>query len=433
MILKEMGYKVTGSDEDAYPPGATVIDRGKIRRFGKYSPSNLEARPDLVIIGNHVKGNNPEVREAMKRKLKIFSLPRLIGEIFARKKSIVIAGTHGKTTTTALISWILESAGLSPSYLIGGIMRNTQRGFNLGKGDFFVIEGDEYRTAFFDKKPKFFYYKPKIAVLNNCEFDHPDYFKDIAMVKNNFFRFLKLVPKKCLVVGGVDDPNVAFLFKKIKRPKISYGLNKIADYQGFDFRFGKKTMKFKVRKNGNFFGEFKTFLTGEINVKNTLAGITIADYLGIELEKIQKGVMSFRGVDRRFEVVSKAKGIIIIDDYAHHPTKIKGTLSAAKTRYRKNKIFCVFEPHTYSRTRALLSDYAQSFRGADEVIVAKLMPAREKDQKPTITSQEVVKEIGKYNKDVKFISKSSEIMVYLALKLSKGDVVIVMSVGGMSR
>lgn len=429
VMLKKMGYKITGSDQDAYAPGTEIVDKAGIKRFKKYSPSNLDS-PDLVVIGNHIRSDNPEAQTAIKKNFKIISLPELIGKIFADKKRIVIAGTHGKTTTTSLIAWCLETADLNPSYLAGGIMQNTGRGFKLGKGDFFVVEGDEYRTAFFDQRPKFFHYKPGVAVLTTCELDHPDYFDSLLEVKKVFLKFLNLVPENGLVVLGVDDPNIASILGGIDKPKISYGLSREAKYRGFDIEFGTP-VKFKVKTDGEFLGEFSISLPGIINVQNALAAIAALHFLGIDLEKIRKGIKSFSGVKRRFEIVGKPKGITIIDDYAHHPTKIGETLSAARTRHKKNKIYCVFEPHTYSRTKALLSGYARAFDQADEVIIAKLMPAREKGQKPIITSRKVVGAIKKYNPNVRLIPKSLEILEYLTSKVGKGDVVIIMSVGGL--
>jgi len=429
VMLKEMGNEVSGSDQNAYAPATDVIDRARIKRFGNHSPENL-GNPDLVVIGNHIQEDNIEAKEAIKRKLNVVSLPELIGKIFTDKKRIVIGGTHGKTTTSSLIAWVLESAGLDPSYLIGGILKNNESGFNLGKGNFFVIEGDEYRTAFFDKSPKFFHYKPYVAVLTTCEMDHPDYFKNLSEVKKTFIKFLELVPKDGLALCGIDDFNVDRIFKKIKKPKISYSLNKTSDYQAFDLRFGDVT-NFKVKKSKELLGEFQTKLSGIINVQNALAAIAVADYLGIKFEKIQKAITTFEGAKRRFEIIGSPKGITVIDDYAHHPTKIKKTLAAARTKYRTNKIYCVFEPHTYSRTKALISDYAQAFNQANEVIISKLMPAREAGQKPTITSERVVASIKKYNSNAKFIPESLQIMEYLIPLIKTGDVVIIMSVGGL--
>jgi len=429
VMLKKMGYKITGSDQDAYPPGTEMIDKAGIKWFRKYSSSNLDS-PDLVVVGNHIKSDNSEAQTAIKKKLAVVSLPELIAKIFADKKRIVIAGTHGKTTTSSLIAWVLETANLNPSYLIGGIMQNTDQGFKLGKGDFFVIEGDEYRTAFFDQRPKFFHYKPDIAIFTTCEFDHPDYFESFLEVKKVFLKFLNLVPEEGLIILGVDDSDIFKIQKGVDRPKISYGLNEKAQCRGFDIEYGTPA-KFKVRIGDEFLGEFKIFLPGKINIQNALAAIAVAHHLGIDIEKIQKGISSFKGVKRRFEIVGQVKGVAVIDDYAHHPTKIRKTLAAARTRYRKNKIYCIFEPHTYSRTKTLLVDYAQAFKQADEVVIAKLMPSREAGQKPSISSQEVVRAIKKYNSNVKLIPQSLKILEYLVGEVRKGDVVIIMSVGGL--
>lgn len=429
VMLKKMGYQVTGSDQDAYPPGTRVVDQAKIKWFKKYSSANLKA-PDLVVIGNHIRSDNIEARRAIKKKLAIISLPELIGKIFADKKRIVVAGTHGKTTTTSLISWCLETARFDPSYLVGGIIQNTGKGFKLGQGDFFVVEGDEYRTAFFDQKPKFFHYKPNVAVLTTCELDHPDYFASLLEIKKVFFKFLNFVPQDGLVVLGIDDANIVKMQKGINRPQISYGLTRKAKYKGFDIELGTP-VRFKVKTDDQFLAEFEILLPGKINVQNALAAIAVTHRLGVPLRKIKKGIATFKGVKRRFEIVGKPRGITIIDDYAHHPTKIKKTLAAARSLYPQNKIYCLFEPHTYSRTKALLSDYSRVFDQADEVIVASLMPAREADQKPSITSQEVVGAIKKYQKNVRFIADSAAILEHLVSRLKQGNVLIIMSVGGL--
>lgn len=429
VMLKKMGYRVTGSDQDAYPPGTTTVDQAKIKWFEKYDPINLD-KPDLVVVGNHIRKSNSEVQAALKRKLKVISLPELIAKIFSDKRRIVVAGTHGKTTTTSLIAWILETTGLNPSYLIGGIMLNTNKGFKMGKGDFLVVEGDEYRTAFFDPQPKFFHYHPEIAVLTTCELDHPDYFDGLGEIRETFIKFLNLVPENGLVVAGIDDTNVPGIINEIKSPKISYGLTKKAKYQADEIKFVGPS-QFKVKINGEFFGNFSLFLPGIINIQNALAAIAVAHYLKVPMEKIKKAISTFKGVKRRFEIAGQVKGVTVIDDYAHHPTKIKKTLAAARTKYPRNKLYCVFEPHTYSRTKALLTDYARAFDQADEVIVAKLMPSREADQAPSITSEEVVAAIKKFLPNVQLIPDSEKILVYLQSKVVKGDVVIIMSVGGL--
>lgn len=430
VMLKKIGYQVTGSDQDAYPPSTEVVKEAGIRCFEKYSPFNLGAS-DLVVIGNHIRSDNPEAKTAIKKNLTVISLPELIGKIFTDKRRIVIAGTHGKTTTTSLIAWVMQAAGLDPSYLVGGIIQNTGRGFKLGKGDFFVVEGDEYRTAFFDQRPKFLHYHPEIAVLTTCEFDHPDYFASLVEVKNTFFKFLNQVPDNGLVVLGVDSSENAKIFKELKKPKISYGLSKRAKCVGFDIKPGLPT-RFKVKLGDELLGDFEIFLPGSINVQNALASIAVGHHLGISNKNIKKAIASFKGVKRRFEIMGKVKGVTVIDDYAHHPTKIRKTLSAARTIYKKNKIYCVFEPHTYSRTKALLIDYAQAFGKADEVIIAKLMPAREADQEPSISSREVIQAIKEYHPRVKLILKLSEILKYLTSQVDQGDVVMIMSVGGLN-
>lgn len=426
-MLAKIGYQVSGSDESAYPPGTEVVDRAGVKRFENYSALNLQGA-DLVVIGNHINQDNVEARFAFQESFPVMSLPQLIGQLFSDKQRLVVAGTHGKSTTTALIAWCLRQAGLEPSYLVGGVMKNTGQGFNLGKGDYLVIEGDEYRTSFFDNQPKFFHYRPKIAVLTNCELDHPDFFKDLAAVKKTFQQFLNFLPNDGLAVLGIDCPATAGL---ATNAKLTFGLTKKADYQAVGIRFEKKT-QFQVKKKGRFLSEFTLSLPGEINVQNALAAITVSDYLGASLTTIKKAIASFQGVGRRFEIVGQPGGITVVDDYAHHPTKISKTLAAARSYHRQGKIYAIFEPHTYSRTKALLFEYGKAFSQADEVIIASLMPAREKGQKPIISSQDVVHAISLHHSRAIFLDSDEKIINHLAGRAQKGDLVILMSVSGMN-
>lgn len=431
ITLKKQGFKITGSDQGAYPPTTHLLKEEGIDWSKHYSAHNLKEKPDLVVIGAHISANNPEAKAAIEKKFKTTSLPALIYKIFQNKKRIVIAGTHGKTTTTSLLAWILQSAKLNPSYLIGGLLKNTNRGYQSGKGKYVVIEGDEYRTAFFDQKPKILHYHPDIAILTTCELDHPDYFPNLSQVKKAFLQFLKMVSKNGLIVLGIDDPQVNSLQKEIKGPVITYGLTPKADYQAKNIVYREGKTEFEVIKKGQSLAKFSLTLPGQINVQNALTAIAVTDQLNIPVKIIHEAVASFQGARRRFEVVGVVNDIVVIDDYAHHPTKIAKTLKAAQEKYPQARILVVFEPHTYSRTKALFENYLQALKLADEAIITPLFPAREKGQKPTVTSQDLVNELRKLHASVHYIKENQEIVKYLKKNLKKGDIVIIMSVGGL--
>ena len=429
-MLARLGYQVSGSDDEAYPPGTEIVDQAGIKRFEKYSALHL-GQVDLVVIGNQIEADNPEARKALTGGFQVVSVPQLIGQLFQDKQRLVVAGTHGKSTTTALISWCLEQAGFKPSYLIGGVMKNTGQGFRLADGDYLVIEGDEYRTSFFDPQPKFLHYQPQIAVVTNCELDHPDFFTDLPAVKKAFGEFLNLVPDHGLAVLGVDCPAVVELASKLKKPKLTYGLKSQADYQAVKIQF-TATTQFQVQKKGKNLAEFQLALPGEINVQNALAAIAVADYLKIDLVALKKSLADFQGVGRRLEIVGRPKDIIVIDDYAHHPTQIRQVLAAVRSRYPQGKIYAVFEPHTFSRTKALLAGYAGAFGAAEAVVIAPLMPARESGQPATISSAEVVRTIGRHQPQVVFLDQEEKIISHLLDRIKQKDIIIIMSVGGLN-
>lgn len=430
ITLKEQGYKITGSDQDAYPPTTTLLKEKGINWHPCYSPNNLKEKPDLVIIGNHISPENPEAKEAIKQKLKILSLPELIYQIFKNKKRIVVAGTHGKTTTTSMIAWILQNSGLDPSYLIGGIMKNTNKGYHTGQGKYVVIEGDEYRTAFFDPKPKILHYCPDIAVLTTCELDHPDYFKNLQQTKKAFLDFLEMIPRSGFIVLGVDDPNVFSLQRKVARKIISYGVSAQADYQAKNITHVNGQPNFEVVCKGKRLAKLSLQLPGLINIQNALAAVTVCHQLKISVAQIKKALASFPGARRRFEVIGIKNDIVIVDDYAHHPTKILATLKAAQEKYPQKRIIAVFEPHTYSRTKVLFKEYLRSLKIADKIIFAPLLPAREKGQPETVTSKDLVKELREIHPAASYLEKE-KIVEYLINDLKKGDVVVIMSVSGL--
>lgn len=430
ITLKQQGFQITGSDENAYPPTTDLLKKEGVK-VTSYSPDNLIKRPALVVIGNHVNADNVEVQAAQKQNLKITSLPALIYQLFSDKKRIVVAGTHGKTTTASLIAWILKSCDLDPSYLIGGLIRNTHQGYRSGQGEYVVIEGDEYKTAFFDTQPKIFHYHPDIAVLTTCEFDHPDYFQNLDQVKETFIRFLNQVSENGIAILNVDDANIASFQKQIKPKIATCGFSDQADYRIQKVLYQPDHTEFEINYDGKILATFSLKLPGQINVQNAAGAIAVAHQLNIPQEKIKKALSSFFGVSRRFEVIFENQDLAIIDDYAHHPTKISETIKAARLRYPQSHLWVIFEPHTYSRTRALFPDYVQSLKNADQIILSPLLPARERNKTPTIKSQDIVKELASINKKAFYFAQKKDLIQYLVNHWQRKSVILIMSVSGL--
>ena len=375
-LLRRAGYEVTGSDANVYPPMSTQLEAEGIALMMPYAAANIEkARPDLVIVGNACKRDHVEVVEADRRGLPCTSFPAALGAFFlAKKKSFVVAGTHGKTTTTALLAWLLESAGRKPSFLVGGITQNFGTSARSSEGDDFVIEGDEYDSAFFDKVAKFFHYMPKIAVVTSVEFDHADIYADMNAYEAAFERFVAMVPKDGLLFLCADDPNAQRLAEHAKTRVIRYGIAATdAELRATDVEPHAGGMRFTASLLGVSLGEFTMQMTGRHNVWNALAAIGMAHMgAGVSAAEIQKGLAAFQGVKRRQEVRGEAGGVTVVDDFAHHPTAVRETIAAVKARHPGRRLVAIYEPRTNTARRAIhQQEYATAFDGADLVMLAR--------------------------------------------------------------
>ncbi len=430
-ILRSMGYKIKGSDSNFYPPVSELLLRLGIPVY-KYSPENLKERPDLVIIGNVIKRDNPELLEILKKDIHYLSFPQAVKKLLLRgKKSIVIAGTHGKTTTTALISWILRRAGLDPSFIIGGIAKNFDSNFYLGKGEFFVIEGDEYDSAFFDKRPKFLHYDPCLAVITNIEFDHADIYKDISDVILSFRSFIKLIPEDGILVYNRESYILDLEAKKSSSWIISYGTEDSLWYVKDTWTEEGRTF-FLVCKEGKEYMKLSTLLYGRHNLSNILAGIAISDYLGIPKDTVRHAVEGFKGVKRRLEHIGEKNGILVIDDFAHHPTEVRESLRALRERFPKRRIIAVFEPRTNSSRRDVFQkSYVFSFDSADIVMIPEppMMEGIPEDER--FSSALLVEDLKKRGLDAYYFPDKGKLLSQLLKKTKKGDIVIFMSNGIM--
>lgn len=436
-MLQARGHRVTGSDEHVYPPMSTMLESLGIEIRRGYDAANLTLAPDCVVVGNAIPRGNPEVEQTLNRRLLYRSLPDVLKKEFIRdRRSLVVAGTHGKTTTTSLAAWVVDQAGLNPSFLVGGVVQNFGVSFRVTDSDYFIIEGDEYDTAYFDKGPKFMHYLPEVAVVNNIEFDHADIYKDLDAVKLAFRRLMNLVPGNGKVIAGWDSPPVrevvasfgARLFTQLE----TFGTCDDAKWQARDIRFFENMTRFSVFRDGSSWGEFSTPLIGEFNVRNCMAVIVAAEGWGIERQAIADALGSFKSVRRRCEVRGEVNGITVIDDFAHHPTAVRETLAALRTKYEDRRLVAVFEPRSRTSCHATFQqNYIEAFAPADYVIVSRVYDAqRAAEMGGVLDIEKLIEDIAGQSKQAQAITDVDEIVSSLKSELRSGDVVAIMSNGG---
>ena len=431
-LLKHQGHDVSGSDEHVYPPMSDFLSAERIDVLEGYSADHV-ATPDLVVVGNAISRGNAELEAVLDRGIRYASLPETIRDQWLwDAHSIVIAGTHGKTTTTALTGWLLTAAGADPTVLIGGIAQNFGEdgaSYRVGKGKAFVIEGDEYDSAYFDKTAKFLKYLPDIAVINNIEFDHADIYRDIDEVRLAFRRLVNLVPRSGLTLLGVDSPDAAALADKARSRVQTFGLSSDAEWRGLDIRLGGGTA-FRVNRKGEDLGEFTMPLLGDHNVRNALVAIAVGVDLGLDIERLRKGLAAFKGVKRRLEVVGEARGVTVYDDFAHHPTAVDETLKAVRRASPGTRIWAIFEPRSASSCRRVFQDdFARAFAGADEVVIASVfrssLPPEER-----LSESRLVGDLTARNVHARHLPDVEAIVDAVAREARAGDVIVVMSNGG---
>ena len=432
-LLKHRGHDVSGSDEHVYPPMSDFLAAERINVLQGYRPEHVDATPDLVVVGNAISRGNAELEAVLDRGLRYASMAETIRDQWLwDAQSIVIAGTHGKTTTTALTGWLLTAAGADPTVLIGGIARNFGNdgaSYRIGKGQAFVIEGDEYDSAYFDKTAKFLKYLPDIAVINNIEFDHADIYADIDEVRLAFRRLVNLVPKKGLTLLGADSPDAAALVPHARSRVQTFGLSSGADWRATDIVVEQDT-RFRVTRSDGDLGVFNMPLLGEHNVRNALAAIAIAVDLGLDVERLRSGLAAFRGVKRRLEVVGEARGVTIYDDFAHHPTAVDETLKAVRRASPGKRLWAIFEPRSASSCRRIFQDdFARAFAGADEVVIASVfrssLPPDER-----LSEDQLVGDLTSKHVRARHLPDVDTIVTTVAGEVRDGDLVVVMSNGG---
>lgn len=433
-LLKSAGYTVSGSDQNIYPPMSTALEALGIPILNGFSAEHLTWKPDLVIIGNAVSKNNPEVEATLASGIPYLSLPEAIGHFFLEtRKSIVITGTHGKTTTTALTAWLLEHAAVSPSFLVGGVLNNFSASYQLKDTPYFVIEGDEYDTAFFDKGPKFYHYRPFIAAITSLEFDHADIFPNLETIETHFKRFSELLPKEGTLFVCSHYANLKALTRESKATRLFYGLHGDEDISATNIIHTSSGTTFTLLFKGVDTGTWTLPMSGEHNLLNALVAIGIAKTVGLSNAAIQSGLSTFKSVKRRQEVRGSVRDITVIDDFAHHPTAVRETLSAIRKRDPNRRLWAIFEPRSNSSIRAVFeSDYAASFKAADRVVFAPVFRPEKVKDGAILNIDTLVEKINQTSETPKATACHSveDIITLLTKEAQPNDTLVIMSNGG---
>lgn len=438
-MLKQRGFHVTGSDAAAYPPMSDFLRELDIPVAQPFDAKNLDRRPDLVVVGNAMSRGNVELEHVLDERIPFCSLPQLLHDEFLRGKEVlVVAGTHGKTTTTSMLAWIFDAAGLQPSFLIGGIAENFGSSFHLGAGKHFILEGDEYDTAFFDKGPKFLHYFPDVVILTSVEFDHADIYKDLDAVETAFKRLVNLIPRRGRIVafdgvagGAAESPSLERCLARAFCPVERYGAGPHSKWRVTNLRLEPTRTCWTVLHDDKPWADLEFALGGEYNVWNATAAAALAASCGIPKDAIAAALKTFKSVKRRLEVKAQVNGITIIDDFAHHPTAIAGTLKALRARYPGARLWAILEPRSNTlRRRVLQSDLAHSLAQADEVIVAGVFRSEAVPENERLELPALAAEIGRNGRRARLLQDADAIVQTAAPEMRSGDVVAILSNGG---
>jgi UDP-N-acetylmuramate: L-alanyl-gamma-D-glutamyl-meso-diaminopimelate ligase len=430
-LLEERGFRVTGSDNDCYPPMSTLLAELGIEVRSPYAPANLPLGVDLVVVGNALSRGNPELEAVLERRLHCVSMPEMLKDLFLRDRTpVVVAGTHGKTTTAALAAWLLDSAGRDPGFLIGGVPSNFSRSFRAGTGEAFVVEGDEYDSAFFDKGPKFLHYLPHVAIVGNVEFDHADIYRDADDVERAFRLFANLVPGNGLLIAGVESERARRVAEGAICPVESFAVEGEADWTVAVLESGPEGTRFRLHLQGVEIAEASARLWGPASLRNALAASSAAHFLGCSGSEIARGLSTFSGVKRRLEVRGVAGGVTVVDDFAHHPTAIRETLLAARGRFPGAKLLSVFEPRSFtSRSRVFQKEMAEALALADEVVLAQVFSSSRLPPEEELSEEKLVSDLAAAGIEAAFVPRVEDIVARLEKRVRPGDIVLVMSNG----
>jgi len=430
VALCERGFKVTGSDENVFPPMSIFLGKKGIALKEGYRAENIPADADVVVIGNAIKRGNPEVEAVLSRKLLYLSLPEVLKNYFLRgRHNLVVTGTHGKTTTTALLAWIMEKAGLKPGYFIGGLPKNFGQGARLNHSKYFVIEGDEYDTAFFDKRSKFIHYLPELVIVNNIEFDHADIFSNLDEIKLSFRRLLNIVPQNGMVVLNGDDANCVDVAKDCLAQLIEVGFSKNCAQRIRDVAYSSSGSSFKLGEE-----TFEIPLIGEFNVRNAAMAATAARFYDVPKTKVDNAFKRFSGIARRQEVRGEARGVKVIDDFGHHPTAIAHTMQALRHRYPGHRIWAVFEPRSNTTRRAVFQQrLSDALKAADGVFISQVAKLEQIPENERLNPEAVVNAIQESGRPAFYEENADAIVNRIVPMLRAQDIVAVFSNGGFDR
>jgi len=431
-MLRDLGYEVTGSDQKIYPPMSHFLDQKGIKMYDGYREENVFYDPDLVIVGNAVSRDNPEVKEMLRRGLHYCSMPQALNRfVAAGKQTLLVSGTHGKTTTCSILAWMLYEAGYDPSFMIGGILKNFDSNYRLGKGAYFVVEGDEYDTAFFDKGPKFLHFHPQMAVLTSVEFDHADIFNDLDHVKEIFENFVSALPESSTLIAFDGEQNVTEVTGNHHCRIEHYGQKATSPWRLGSVSVEPPWTVFEVYKNDEIFGRFKTKLFGEHNLLNALADIAIADGLNIAVDVIARALQTFEGIKRRQEIRGSKREITVMDDFAHHPTAVRETVRAVKSVISGGRLIAVFEPRTNTSMRSIFqNEYPGVFEPADIICIRKPPLLEKIPSGQRFSSRQLVEDLINRGKDAYYFPDTDTILDFLLFTARPGDIVLIMSNGG---
>ncbi len=431
-LLKGAGYRVSGSDANVYPPMSTLLKNAGIPVLPGYRKENITDDIDLVIVGNAVSKTNEEVQAVLEAGLDYTSFPKAIARFFLDgRKSLVVTGTHGKTTTTALLSWVLQASGKKPGFMVGGWLKNFDNNHQVPDGDYFVTEGDEYDSAFFDKGPKFLHYRPDASILTGIEFDHADIFNDLEQIKDAFRKYVNLIRPDGVILVKHADANIQDVMGEAVCKVETYGYLDGADWRIKDYRFEAGCGNFSLSYRDEKKAEFQLAMIGRHNVENAAAVAALCLRLGLTADEINSAFKTFQGIKRRQEVVGVKNGLTVLDDFAHHPTAIRLTLEAVKEAYPGQRLWAVFEPRSAtSRRKVFEQDFPDSFLAADRVIIAGLFAPEKISEEERLDPEQVVTCLRQKGTDAHFIEEVDDIVAFMAENAESGDVVLVMSSGG---
>ena len=431
-MLQQRGFRVTGSDAAAYPPMSDFLASLGVPVSQPFAASNLSPRPDLVVVGNAISRGNVELEHILDERIPFCSMPQILHDEFLRGKEVlVVAGTHGKTTTTSMLAWIFQRAGLKPSFLIGGIAENFGSSFQLEQGSHFIIEGDEYDSAFFDKGPKFLHYFPDAVILTSVEFDHADIYKDLDAVETAFKRLVNLIPKRGRLVAFDIGDSVERCIARAFCPAERYGSSSKAGWQVANLRLEPTLTSWTVLREGKPWADFSFALGGEYNVWNATAAAAIAANYGISKDAIASALKSFNSVKRRLEVRAQVNGITVIEDFAHHPTAIAGTLKALRSRYPGARLWAFLEPRSNTlRRNVLQNELGNSLALAAEAVVAGVFRSDAIPEAERMDITALVCQIQELGKRARVVADVDAIVQSVAPEMRTGDVVAILSNGG---